>query len=261
MSNNKYMLQTKQLDQKKINTAKIFSQVAKTSIGEVFGTFMLTFFACGVAVFSSQIGGAFYILTPLAFGAALIVSAYTFSNASGCHINPCVTLALWINKRITTKDSLRYYLCQFIGGILGSLFLYLILFLVSKESLGVAANQFTTEHLWSLDGNGIKNLFASLVLEVVLTFLFVTVVLFAVGKIDFGNATALIIGLGLTVVHLLGLYVDGTSVNPARSFGPAIVSLFNNKTQPLEQYFLFLIAPLIGTILAAYAFKAYNKNK
>jgi aquaporin Z len=213
----------------------------KKYISELLGTFVLVFFACGVAAVTgcTAEANASYLLTALAFGGVIVAMAYSVGNISGCHINPAVSVAVWINKGMTAKDLIGYLISQFLGAIAGAA---LLAALIGKD-LGLGAN-----------GLYDASILKSLVIEVVLTFVFVYAVLGATSKPENGKVAGLVIGGSLTLVHLLGIYFTGTSVNPARSFGPALLL----GGDALSNVWVFILAPLVGGVLAAFVWKLLN---
>lgn len=217
----------------------------KKYLAEFIGTFVLVFIACGVAAVTGCNGDAdaSYVLTALAFGGVIVAMAYSIGNISGCHINPAVSIAVWINKGIDLKDFIGYLISQFLGGIAGAA---VLMSLIGTE-LGLGANGL-------YDSSIIK----SLVVEVILTFIFVLAVLGATSKIENGKVAGLVIGGSLTLVHLFGIYFTGTSVNPARSFGPALML----GGDALANVLVFIVAPLAGGVLAILVWKFLNaKNE
>ena len=200
----------------------------KKYISEFIGTFVLVLVGCGVAVVTS----ANVVATSLAFGLSIVAMAYSIGNVSGCHINPAVSLAMLITKQMKVKDFVGYVISQVLGAIAGSAILGLIL--GSFEKLG--ANGFA-------DGK----LLAAFITEVILTFIFVTAILGVTSKKENGHTVGIVIGLSLVLVHLLGIAITGTSVNPARSIGPAIFT----GGKALIQLWVFIIAPLVGSAIAS----------
>ena len=215
----------------------------KKYIAECLGTFVLVFFACGAAVVTKcstdNLPG--YLLTALAFGLVIVGMAYSVGNISGCHINPAVSLAMLITKKISLKDFIGYVLAQFIGAIAGAA---LLMAFVGKDS-GLGSNVLYQENIW-----------LSLLIEVVLTFVFVYVILGVTSKKENNAVAGLVIGLTLTLVHILGIAFTGTSVNPARSFGPALFA----GGDALKNVWVFIVAPLAGGALAAVVFKLLHKE-
>jgi len=209
----------------------------KKASAEFTGTLFLVLFGCGVAVLS----GVDLVATALAFGLVLLVLIYTIGPVSGCHVNPAVSLGMAINKRITWKEFLFYVIAQMIGAIAGAGLLYAIVVLNGAHAplVNLGQNGFTP---------GIAGTWMALISEVVLTFVFITVIMAVTSKKNgAGKKAGVVIGLALVLVHLLGIDLTGTSVNPARSFGPALLVM----GLAIEQVWVFLVAPLIGGILAA----------
>ncbi|MBQ4177716.1 MAG: aquaporin [Lachnospiraceae bacterium] len=211
----------------------------KKFAAEFIGTFVLVLVACGVAAVTgcsgSQANGA-YILTALAFGLVIVAMAYSIGNISGCHINPAVSVGVLINGGMTVTDFIGYVASQFLGAIAGAAVLR---GLIGTE-LGLGCNGL-------YDGSVMK----SIVVEVILTCIFVLAVLGATSKAQNSHVAGLVIGGSLTLVHLLGIYFTGTSVNPARSFGPALLL----GGESLSVVWVFIVAPMIGGIIAALIWK------
>ena len=214
----------------------------KKYIAEFVGTFVLVLVACGVAVVTS----ADVVATSLAFGLAIVAMAYSIGNVSGCHVNPAVSLAMLLTKKISLKDFVGYVVAQFLGAIAGAAVLGALL--QSFTSLG--ANGFGEGHLAS-------TVWIALLVEAILTFIFVTVILGVTSKSENGNVAGLVIGLTLVLVHLIGIAFTGTSVNPARSFGPALLV----GGEALKQVWVFIVAPLIGSVGASFFYKFVLSEK
>ncbi|MBQ7042824.1 MAG: MIP family channel protein [Muribaculaceae bacterium] len=213
----------------------------KKYLAEMFGTMVLVLMGCGTAV-SLNCGSdtASVVGTAMAFGLAVVAMAYTIGGISGCHINPAITLGAWISKRIDGKDAVMYMIFQVIGAIIGSTLLWLI---VENTTTGFAG---TTTGANTCDGIG--NIAGGLIVEIILTFVFVLVVLGTTDeKKGAGNFAGLAIGLSLILIHLVGIHYTGTSVNPARSVGPA---LFQGGIA-LEQLWVFIVGPFAGACIAA----------
>lgn len=208
----------------------------KKYICEFVGTLVLVLVACGVAA----VTGGSLVETSLAFGLVIVAMAYSIGNVSGCHINPAVSLAMLINKKLTVKEFLYYVLAQVLGAIVGA------------AILGVILGSFT-----SLGANSYADVWTALLVEFILTFIFVTAILGVTSKKEYGNVAGIVIGLTLTLVHLLGIRFTGTSVNPARSFGPALLV----GGEALKQVWLFIVAPLLGSAAAAYFYKLVLTEK
>lgn len=214
----------------------------KKYLSEFIGTAVLVLVGCGTAasVGCDAVNGAGYLITALAFGLALITMAYSIGNVSGCHINPAISLAMLISGKLSKKDFLGYIAAQFLGGLLGAL---LIIPFVGKES-GLGTNAL-------YDGN----IGLSFLIECILTFIFTMSVLGVTDKAENSSIAGLIIGLSLTLVHLIGIYFTGTSVNPARSFGPALLV----GGEALTNVWVFICAPLAGAAIAAVCYKFLKK--
>jgi aquaporin Z len=209
-------------------------------LAEFLGTFALVFLAVGTAVVGGAVGAG-SIGVALAFGLVLVFGAYAFGPVSGCHVNPAVTVGMLLSKRMDAAVAGLYVVVQFLGGVVGALMLWLMVeqFDVVDQTGALGANGFGE--------NGGINLAGALVVETVLTMLFVLAVLLLTDKVSDPALAGVGIGAALAAVHLIGVGLTGTSVNPARSFGPA---LFAGGTA-LEQVWVFLLAPTIGGVLAA----------
>ena len=232
-------------------------KLLKACIAECLGTFVLVFFACGVAALTH----GSLVATSLAFGLVIVAMAYSVGRVSGCHINPAVSLGCLLTKRMSVKDFVAYVCAQIVGGLLGAIALFGICKMAGMSvgaEIGNASN--------GLVGVGEKfgNYLAAILVEVVLTFVFVYVILNVTdGSNDgVGKKAGLIIGLTLTLVHLLGIGLTGTSVNPARSLGTALgTAIFGGGTDPLKFVWIFLVAPLLGAVVAAVVYKALHKEE
>lgn len=217
----------------------------KKYIAEFIGTLTLVLFGTGIAVVS----GGNLVATSLAFGLAIVASAYVIGGISGCHVNPAVSLAMLITKKLNKKDFIYYVIAQVLGALAGTLILYIIL---KNTSIGVT----------SLGANGYGKLsasnitlFGAIITEIVLTFIFIYTILGVTNDKEKSNIAGIVIGLTLAFVHLLGIGLTGTSVNPARSLSPAI---FLGGTA-LKQVWVFIVAPLVGSALASLVYKKLNK--
>jgi len=219
----------------------------KKMIAEFIGTFTLVLFGCGAAV----IAGADIGLTGIsfAFGLALIGMAYGIGPVSGCHINPAVTLGVVASGRMQMGEAVQYMIAQVAGAIAGALVLMIIA--SGKADYSVATNGLG-QNGWGAGYLGEYTMAAAFIFELVATFLFVTVILGATGAGAPSAMAGLAIGLALVVIHLVGINVTGVSVNPARSIGPALFA----GTTALSQLWLFIVAPIIGGVLAGLVFKA-----
>ena len=216
----------------------------KKCTAEFIGTFVLVFFACGTAavVGCSAESGTGYLLTALAFGLVIVAMAYSIGNISGCHINPAVSIAMLVSGKLSVKDFIGYLIAQFAGATAGAA---VLMAFVGKES-GLGANAL-------YEGN----IALSILIEIILTFVFVIAILGVTSKIENSAVSGIVIGLTLTLVHILGISFTGTSVNPARSFGPALFV----GGDALANVWVFLVAPLIGGVLAALVYKFLDSKK
>lgn len=214
---------------------------------EFFGTFWLVFGGCGSAVLAAAFPrlGIGFAGVALAFGLTLLTMAYTIGPISGCHINPAVTFGLWLAKRFPSRDVLPYMIAQVVGAIAAAAVLYV----VASGKPGFAVGQFASNGYGALSPGGYA-MGSALVIEIVLTFGFLMVILGATDRRAPVGFAGLAIGLALTLIHLISIPVDNTSVNPARSTGPALFAGFAE----ISQLWLFWIAPLIGAGLAGLAY-------
>ena len=213
-------------------------------LAEFIGTFVLVFCGCGAAVAlgcQGQLVNAAYIGTALAFGLSIVAMAYSIGNVSGCHVNPAVSLAMWIDGKLETKDLAGYIVAQCLGAIVAAA--------VLGSIVGFGG---------SLGSNALYNddILISLTVEIVLTFIFVLAVMGATSKLGNSGMAGLAIGLSLVLVHLVGIHFTGTSVNPARSFGPALFV----GGEALKNVWVFIVAPLVGGALAAGCWKFLSKD-
>ena len=219
-------------------------QAFKKYVAECIGTFVLVFVACGTAAAlgCSAEPNAAYFLTAAAFGLVIVAMAYSIGNISGCHINPAVSIAMLVSGKMSIGDFFGYIVAQFAGATLGALAL--------RGLLGPDSG---------LGTNGLYDgkILASLLIEIVLTFIFVIAILGVTSKIENGAVAGVVIGLSLTLVHILGIHFTGTSVNPARSFGPAIFV----GGDALASLWVFIVGPLVGGVLAALVYKFLASEK
>ena len=228
----------------------------KKYIAEFIGTCALVFLGCGTAMLvgCDSESGSGYLLTALAFGLTIVGMAYCIGNISGCHINPAVSLGVFMRGGISSRDFIGYAVSQCLGALVGSILLSVIFSLggVEDQTGGLGSNG-----LAGVNGS----VAAGLLVEIVLTFLFVMVILGVTSeKFKHGSFGGLIIGLSLTLVHILGIGLTGTSVNPARSLGPAIVAAVGGFTEPLSSLLVFIIGPLVGAALAAIVYGILEKD-
>lgn len=208
---------------------------------EMIGTMMIVLFGCGVAIYTNRN----IVATSLVFGLILTSMYYIINNISGCNLNPAVSMALFIKKEISIKEFLLYIFFQFLGGIIGAMFIYLIFRDTSDFAANVMQNRilFKNGIMYEKD---ITSYIIAMLSEIILTFVFVSTVLSVTRLKENKSVAGIVIGLALIVVHLLGMGLTGTSVNPARSLG---VALFEGG-EALKQVWIFIISPLIGGSLA-----------
>lgn len=227
----------------------------KKYVAEFLGTMILVVFACGIGIFSSLGAPASKILIiALGFGLTLMACIYTIGDVSGCHINPAVSIAMLVDGRMSFVEFVGYVISQFLGGIAGAGVLAII---VRNNPGALAANAFGDGY--SMVGD--VSVIGALVIEVILTFLFVYTVLSTSAKPDFKGA-GIVNAFALTVVHMLGIPFTGTSVNPARSFGPSMFSsIITGDSTYISQVWVFILAPLVGGVIAAIVYRILNKNK
>lgn len=216
----------------------------KKYCAEFIGTLVLVLFGTGIAVLS----GGDLVATALAFGLAIVAMAYVIGDVSGCHVNPAVSFAMLLSKKLSGKDFIWYVIAQVLGALAGTAILYLIL---SNTAMGTGA----------LGANGYEmlsatniSLLGAIVTEVVLTCVFIYTILGVTSDEKKSSVAGIVIGLTLTFVHLIGINLTGTSVNPARSLAPAIFL----GGEAFRQVWVFIVAPLLGGALAAGLFKCLN---
>ncbi|MDE5662638.1 MAG: aquaporin [Muribaculaceae bacterium] len=236
----------------------------KKYLAEMIGTFVLTLMGCGAAVFAGiGLGTTGYGISTLgvafAFGLSVIAMAYTIGNISGCHINPAITFGVWASGRMSGKEAGGYMVFQTIGAIIASAVIYFLVHSGNVAGIEAIFNDTTTTGANSfLPGN----LVPAFVAEFIFTFIFVLVVL---GTTDIkkgaGAFAGLAIGLTLVLVHIACIPITGTSVNPARSIGPAIFACIEGNCTPLSQLWLFIVAPLCGALLSAALWKGLASDK
>ena len=220
----------------------------KKYLAEFFGTMVLVTLACGVAVVTKCATAADKLMTAGAFGLVIVAMAYSVGNVSGCHINPAVSIAMLVSKKMSGKDFVGYVIAQFLGAIAGAAILGVIFGFHNPD------NSFGCNGLVNA-GTETAAIIKSIIVEIILTGVFVFAILGVTSKKEFGRVAGLVIGGTLTLVHLLGIPLTGTSVNPARSFGPALMAAISGNGTPLSVVWVFIVAPLIGGVLAALAWK------
>jgi aquaporin Z len=223
---------------------------------ELLGTALLVYFGCGVATLMRGFGyegseGVGVIAIAFTFGLVLLGVAYAFGPVSGAHVNPAVTLGALLAGRVSLTDAVGYWIAQFVGAILGALVLLATFSgspLYHRSRQGLGANGWGASSTIGINWGG------AFLAEVVMTAIFVYVILAVTAKGASPIVAGLVIGLTLTLVHLFGISVDGTSVNPARSLAPALLV----GGQALKQVWLFLLAPLVGGLVAAATFRVMH---
>jgi aquaporin Z len=217
---------------------------------EFLGTAVLVFFAVGTAtlMFGFKLDGgsiaAGVLATALAFGLVLLALVYAIGPISGCHVNPAVTIGFVASKRMSISEAIGYWVAQFVGGIAGAAALWAVFTgspAYSRKTTGLGTDGWGSHSIIGL------NLGGAFAVEAIMTCLFVLVVLSATSHVTSAGFAGLAIGMGLTVVHLIGIPLTGTSVNPARSLGPAVIV----GGDAFDQVWLFIVAPLVGGVLAA----------
>ena len=217
-------------------------------VAEFLGTFTLVFIACGVAVVSD----GQYLPTALAFGLVVLAMVYTIGPISGCHINPAISVAMLVAGKMKGKDCLMYIIAQFLGAIVGAGILLVIANGIGSYSLdqnGLGQNGYGNDY------SG-YSLAACFLAEVVLTAIFLFVIFGSTSKGAPKGFAGLSIGFSLVLIHLVGIPITGTSVNPARSLGPALLV----GGEAIKQVWLFLIAPVLGAIVAALVWKLFLES-
>ncbi|MDR2948311.1 MAG: MIP family channel protein [Prevotella sp.] len=224
----------------------------KKYLAEMIGTMVLVLMGCGAAVFAGA-GQPFASVGTLgvafAFGLSVVAMAYTIGKISGCHINPAITLGVFLSKRMSGKDAGMYIIFQVIGAIIGSAILYVL-----------AKDSGSTTTLTGANGFAEGSLVTAFIAETVFTFIFLMVVLGTTSKNGAGNFAGLAIGLSLVLIHIICIPITGTSVNPARSIGPALFDAIEGG-KALSQLWLFIVAPFLGAAIAAVVWKVIDTDE
>ncbi|MDR3060238.1 MAG: MIP family channel protein [Prevotella sp.] len=224
----------------------------KKYLAEMIGTMVLVLMGCGAAVFAGA-GQPFASVGTLgvafAFGLSVVAMAYTIGKISGCHINPAITLGVFLSKRMSGKDAGMYIIFQVIGAIIGSAILYVL-----------AKDSGSTTTLTGANGFAEGSLVTAFIAETVFTFIFLMVVLGTTSKNGAGNFAGLAIGLSLVLIHIVCIPITGTSVNPARSIGPALFDAIEGG-KALSQLWLFIVAPFLGAAIAAVVWKVIDTDE
>ena len=224
----------------------------KRYISELIGTMVLVLFGCGSAAIAGSMLGTVGIA--LAFGLSIVAMAYVIGDISGCHINPAVSIGMWIDGRMDAKDLIMYIVFQCIGAIIGIALLAVIInsapSLGGYAATGLGQNGFGSASSVGLDVVG------AIIVEIILTFVFVFTVLGVTKKVENGAVAGIVIGLTLAFVHIMGIPLTGTSVNPARSLAPALFL----GGQALQQVWVFILAPVIGAVFAGLLYKGLTSE-
>lgn len=219
----------------------------KRYIAELLGTMVLVLFGCGSAAIAGPILGNLGIA--MAFGLSIVAMAYVIGDISGCHINPAVSIGMWIDGRMEAKDLIMYIIFQCIGAIIGIALLVAIInssaYLGGYLTTGLGQNGFGVASTVGI------NVVGAIIVEIILTFVFVFTVLGVTKKTENATIAGIVIGLTLAFVHIMGIPLTGTSVNPARSLAPALFM----GGQALQQVWVFLLAPVVGAVIAGFLFK------
>ena len=220
----------------------------KKYISELIGAFVLTFMGCGSAMFLGCEPSGGMLAVVLCFGLSIVAMAYVIGNVSGCHINPAVSLAVLISGKMSVLDFFGYVVSQVLGAI------------AAGGLLSVLVSQFKfADNTGALGSNnfGEIGVAGAIIIEVILTFIFIFTILGVTSDEKKGSVAGIVIGLTLAFVHIVGIPLTGTSVNPARSIGPAIFA----GGEPLTNLWVFIVAPFAGAILAALVYKLVAAKK
>ena len=237
------------------------------SLAELIGTFWLVLGGCGSAVlaagFMADIGGSQVHIgigllgVSLAFGLTVLTMAYAIGHISGCHLNPAVTVGLVVGGRFAGAEAPLYIIAQTIGAILAA---FLILIIASgSPDFALGANSLAVNGYGELSPGG-YTLTAGLITEVAMTAMFLFIILGATDKRGIGTHAGLAIGLALTLIHLISIPVTNTSVNPARSTGPALVLFLSGEGKALAQLWLFWVAPIVGAVIAGVVYLIFETD-
>ena len=240
----------------------------KKYLAEFIGTFVLTFMACGAASFTAGYQGLLGVVgIALIFGMVVTAMAYSIGNVSGCHINPAVSLGFFVSGRMNVTDLIGYVASQLLGGIAAGFAMLGISksfnpeIVSSYEQYGYSLTSLGTNGFGENGGFLQINMWGALAVEIILSFVFVIAVLGVTAKKEYSSVAGLVIGVALTAVHLFGIPFTGTSVNPARSFGPAIVRAVTGDITPFTQVWVFIVGPLAGAVLAAIIYMLLTSEK
>ena len=213
---------------------------------EFIGTFVLTFMGCGSAMFLGCEPTGGLLAVAFAFGLSIVAMAYVIGGVSGCHINPAVSIAMFLDKRLSSIEFINYVISQVFGAIFAAVLLKILIAFGINDLTG------------GLGSNGVANaggFIGALIIEIILTFIFVFTIMGVTSNDKMGAVAGIVIGLTLTFVHIVGIPLTGTSVNPARSIGPALLA----GGGALIDLWVFIVAPLIGAALAAIVYQRIVK--
>ncbi|MBR1764842.1 MAG: aquaporin [Ruminococcus sp.] len=241
-----------------------YSQPKKLA-AEAFGTFILVFFGCGTAM----VTGGSVVPTALAFGLSIVVAAYTIGKISGAHLNPAVSFAMFFDGRMSLNEAIGYTIAQVVGGFCATLCHVILVacgFMGTWEMDDGELEKVKAEvgdTVFGANSFGTMNFFGALLTEIILTTIFILVILAVTQSDDEGTSkhAGLFIGAALVFVHLIGIGMTGTSVNPARSFAPAIFSSSATDGDSLKQLWVFIVGPMAGSFLAAMINSLLIKDK
>ncbi len=238
-------------------------------LAEFLGTFILTFTACGATSFTGGYPGYLGVVgIALIFGFVMTALFYSIGSISGCHINPAVSLAMLISRRMNFIDFMGYIVAQMLGGVAGGFAMYGISISLSTDTVEQYEAYGYDLLSFGTNGYGAQSEFLNIdvwgafLVEMILTFIFVITVLSVTANKRYKNVAGIVIGMALSAVHLFGITLTGTGVNPARSFGPALAKAVQGDITPLSQVWLFIVAPIVGAILASiiYLILTYKKR-
>lgn len=238
-------------------------------LAEFLGTFILTFTACGATSFTGGYPGYLGVVgIALIFGLVMTALFCSIGSISGCHINPAVSLAMLIYRRMNFINFMGYIVAQMLGGVAGSFAMYGISISLSTDTVEQYEAYGYDLLSFGTNGYGAQSEFLNIdvwgafLVEMILTFIFVITVLSVTANKRYKNVAGIVIGMALSAVHLFGITLTGTGVNPARSFGPALAKAVQGDITPLSQVWLFIVAPIVGAILASiiYLILTYKKR-
>ena len=223
----------------------------KKYIAECLGTFVLVFVGCGTMVFVGVDPGGGYLTVALAFGLSIVAMAYVIGNISGCHINPAVSLSMFLRKKISGEEFAGYVVFQILGAIIAAGVLHLLVGITSDHGLADLTGELGANGIGSVGIGG------GLIVEIILTFIFILTILGVTSDESKNRIAGLIIGLTFALVHIIGISLTGTSVNPARSIGPALFV----GGDALTSLWVFIVGPLVGAVLAVFAFQFFATKR